>query len=349
MKKAIVTFLMLLSVSLVACSEKSSGHSQSANTGKPTPAPNRQPDYVPQDKFDFNKLMYAEQGTCGRKSGVYFKYLLIEDTLVGKSERGNDLLAEVRVVLTPDRKFVAQYEEKEIESYIANGYTHKRNKARVVSGYWVIDNQTLILGDLLKINARMEEGRVKATANFLRDVVTSGVAGMTARGAMVWSTSPGTKSYREVCPTTESQLGNFSAFASKREPESIKMSSLQLVQGQQFKAGSFYVNDLQLFLHKNGDFHLLINGVDMNDPNYQLKHYVVEDSYWERTSSNNLNFYVGALLKKANGGAQLCITKDLWHITPKGEVLDFPMQGRCVDLEFRASNYNLDDLTSNYR
>ncbi len=349
MKKAIVTFLMLLSVSLMACSEKSMGHSQSTNRSNPSPVPSQQHDYVPQDKFDFNKMMYTEQGTCGDKSGIYFKYLLTEDTMVGKSDRGNDLLAEVRVVLTPDRKFVAQYKEKEIESYTANGYTHKRNKARIVSGYWTIDNHTLILGDLLKINARMEEGRVKATATFLRDVVTSGVAGMTVKGAMVWSTSPGTKSYREVCPKAENQLGNFSAFASRSELESIKMSSLQLMQGQQFQAGSFYVNDLQLFLHKNGDFHLLINGVDMTDPNYQLKHYVVEDSYWERTSSNKLNFYVGGLLKKANGGAQLCITKDLWHVAPKGEILDFPMQGRCIDLEFRASNYNLDDLTSNYR
>ena len=66
-------------------------------------------------------------------------------------------------------------------------------------------------------------------------------------------------------------------------------------------------------------------------------------------SSNNLDFYIGALLKKANGRAQLCLTKDLWHITPNSVVLDFPAQGRCVDLEFRASNYNLDDLTSNYR
>lgn len=349
MKKAIVTFLMFLSVSLVACSEKSNGQSQSANTGKPTPSPSRLPDYVPEEKFDFNKLMYDEQGACGVKSGVYFKYLLIEDTVVGKSERGNDLLAEVRVVLTPDRKFVAQYEEKEVESYTANGYTHKRDKTRVVSGYWFLDNQTLVIGDLLKVKARMEENRVKASAVFLRDVITSGVTGLTARGAMVWSTSPGTKSYREVCPTKESQLGNFSVFASNNESESIKMSSLQLIQGQQFQVGSFHVNDMQLFLHKNGNFHLLINGIDMNDPNYQLKHYVVEESYWERTSSNNLNFYIGSLLKKSSGGAQLCITKDLWHINPKGEVLDFPTQGKCVDLEFRASNYNLDDLTSNYR
>lgn len=349
MKKAIVTFLMFVSVSLVACSEKSNGQPQSANAGKSNPAPSQPQGSTPDEKFDFNKLMYVEQGTCGVKSGVYFKYLLIEDTVVGKSERGNDLLAEVRVVLTPDRKFIAQYEEKEVDNYTANGYMHKRDKARVVSGYWFIDNQTLVVGDLLKVKARMEENRVKASAVFLRDVITSGITGMSARGAMVWSTSPGAKSYREVCPTKESQLGNFSVFASQNEPESIKMSSLQLPQGQQFQLGSFYVNDMQLFLHKNGEFHLLINGTDLNDPNHQLKHYVVEESYWERTSSNNLDFYIGALLKKANGGAQLCLTKDLWHITPNNEVLDFPAQGRCVDLEFRASNYNLDDLTSKYR
>lgn len=118
MKKTIVTFLMFLCVGLVACSEKSNGHSQSAGTGSPASAPSRLPDYVP-EKFDYNKLMYSVQGTCGAKGGVYFKYLLIEDIVVGKSERGNDLLAEVRVVLTPDRKFVAQYEEKEVESYTA--------------------------------------------------------------------------------------------------------------------------------------------------------------------------------------------------------------------------------------
>lgn len=349
MKKAIVTFLMFLSVSLVACSEKSNGQPQSANADKPAPTPNRQPGNAADEKFDFNKLLYAEQGACGVKSGVYFKYLLIEDTVVGKSERGNDLLAEVRIVLTPDRKFVAQYEEKEVDSYTANGYMHKRDKARVVSGYWFIDDQTLVVGDLLKVKAHMEENRVKASAVFLRDVITSGITGTSAKGSMVWSTSPGVKSYREACPTKESQLGNFSVFASRSESESIKLSSLQLSQGQQFQLGSFYVNDMQLFLHKNGEFHLLINGIDLNDPNSQLKHYVVEESHWDRKSSNNLDFYIGALLKKANGGAQLCLTKDLWHITPNDEVLDFPAQGRCVDLEFRASNYNLDDLTSRYR
>lgn len=309
MKKAIVTFLMFLCVSLVACSEKSNGQSQSAGTGNPAPAPSRLPDYVP-ERFDYNKLMYAEQGTCGVKGGVYFKYLLIEDAIVGKSERGNDLLAEVRVVLTSDRKFVAQYEEKEVESYTATGYTHKRDKSRIISGYWFLDDQTMIVGDLLKIKARTVDNRVKASAVFLRDVIAPNISGMTANGVMVWSTSPGTKSYREVCPTVDSQLGNFAGFASQNDPESIKMSSLQLVQGQQFKTGSFHVNDMQLFLHKGGSFHLLLSGVDMNDPTRTLKHYVVEESYWERATSNKLNFYIGALLKKANGGARLCLTKD---------------------------------------
>jgi len=349
MKKTIVTFLMFLCVSLVACSEKSNGQSQSAGTGNPTPGPSRLPDYVP-EKFDFSKLMYAEQGTCGVKGGVYFKYLLIEDAIVGKSERGNDLLAEVRVVLTPDRKFVAQYEEKEVESYTATGYTHKRDKSRIISGYWFLNNQTMIVGDLLKIKARIVDNRVKASAAFLRDVITPGANGMTANGVMVWSTSPGTKSYREVCPTTDGQLGSFSGFVSQNDPESIKMSSLQLVQGQQFKTGSFYVNDMQLFLHKGGSFHLLVSGVDLNDPTRTLKHYVVEESYWEHAISNKLNFYIGALLKKANGGARLCLTKDLYYITPMNEVIDFPMEeGKCVDLKFRASSFSLDDLTGNYR
>ncbi len=259
-------------------------------------------------------------------------------------------MAEVRVVLSPDRKFVAHYEEKEVENYTATGYAHKRDKSRIISGHWFLDGEALVIGDLLRINARMVDNRVKASAIFLRDVITSNVSGMTASGVMVWSTSPGTKSYREVCPTVESQLGNFAGFVSQNDPEDIRMSSLKLVQGQQFQSGSVYVNDVQLFLHKGGSFHVLLSGVDMNDPARTLKHYVVEESYWERTSSNKLNFYIGSLLKKSNGGARLCFTKDLYYITSMNEVIDFPMEdGKCVDLEFGASTYSLDDLTANYR
>lgn len=349
MKKTIVTFLMFLCVSLVACSEKSNGQPRSAGNGSSSPSPSRLPEDMPEN-FDYSKLMHSEQGTCGVKGGVYFKYLLIEDIIVGKSERGKDLLAEVRVALSSDRKFVAHYEEKEVEEYTATGYTHKRDKSRIISGYWFLDDQTMVIGDLLRIKAKMVDNRVKASAVFLRDVITSHISGMTANGVMVWSTSPGAKSYREVCPRVESQLGNFVGFASQNDPESIKMSSLQLVQGQQFKTGSFYVNDMQVFLHKGGSFHLLLSGVDMNDATRTLKHYVVEESYWERTTSNKLNFYIGALLKKTDGGARLCLTKDLYYITPMNEMIDFPMEeGKCVDLEFHASNYSLDDLTGNYR
>ncbi|MBX3032596.1 MAG: hypothetical protein KF865_01630 [Bdellovibrionaceae bacterium] len=349
MKKAIVTFLMLLCVSFVACSQKSNGQSPPAGTGSSSPTPGHLPDNV-SENFDYNKLMYSEQGTCGAKGGVYFKYLLIEDSVVGKSERGNDLLAEVRIALSPDRKFVAHYEEKEVENYTATGYAHKRDKSRIISGYWFLDEQTMVVGDLLRVKARMVDNRAKVSAIFLRDVITPNLRGMAVSGGMVWSTSPGTKSYREVCPTMESQLGSFAGFASQNDPESIKMSSLQLVQGQQFQSGSFYISDMQLFLHKGGSFHLLLSGVDMNDPTRTLKHYIVEESYWDRTATNKLNFYIGALLKKANGGAKLCLTRDLYYVTPLNEVIDFPIEeGKCVDLEFRASNYSLDDLTGNYR
>ncbi|MBX2988851.1 MAG: hypothetical protein KF802_13250 [Bdellovibrionaceae bacterium] len=165
MKKAIVTFLMFLCVSLVACSEKSNGQPRFAGNGSPSSSPNSLPEDVPEN-FDYSKLMHSEQGTCGVKGGVYFKYLLIEDIIVGKSERGKDVLAEVRVALSPDRKFVAHYEEKEVEEYTATGYTHKRDKSRFISGYWFLDDQTMVIGDLLRVKAKMVDNRVKASAVF---------------------------------------------------------------------------------------------------------------------------------------------------------------------------------------
>lgn len=62
MKKAIVTFLMFLCVSLVACSEKSNGQPRFAGNGSPSPSPNSLPEDVPEN-FDYSKLMYSEQGT----------------------------------------------------------------------------------------------------------------------------------------------------------------------------------------------------------------------------------------------------------------------------------------------
>ena len=341
--KAIVTFLLFSSIGLSACGQESSSRG-----GVDTVVKQEIPEPNQTQKFDYAKIMYAEQGTCGSKGGVYFKYLLVEDTLVGKSERGKDLLAEVRVVLSPNRKFTAIYDEKEVDSYTASGYTHKRRKSRMISGYWSPDGDSIKLGDFIKIKARMEENRVRASVVFLRDVISTNVEGMKMNAAMVWSTSPGTKSYSEVCPTSENQLGSFSKYVAQSDPQSTKLSSLQLPPGKRFEIGQYLVNDVQMFVHKSG-FDLLLQVIDMKDPNYELKHYVVENSFWEKTAANSLSLYIGRLSLKDGDVPQLCLTKDLFFVTEEKEILDFQMNGRCIKLEYRASNYTLDDLTSNYR
>lgn len=347
MRTKIQIFLAVVLFSgLTACADdrgaRFSAQEQTVEEGPVGPIDNPTPKV---EKFNYDKLMYKEEGLCS-SANFNFQYLSVQDVPLGKAYDGKDMLASMKIQLYRNHTFEIEYEEHDIESYRNEGYTYNRKRIRNLSGYWKIEGTRMILGDVLTLEGRMEDKYTLASVLFLKDIVSRNLAGKVGNGRKVWSTS-GIKSYREVCPTTESDAGVFSNLIARDNLESINLNSLQMERSDAFMSGSNKIVGVEFFLQKDGSYNLLFRVIDVAEAYPVEKVYLVDSGVWDR-EGQALKTYSGRLAINASTGAvSMRLSKDLVFYRGK-EDITFATRGKTILLTLKSSDFDMDDLTSTY-
>ena len=331
--------LMVMALSLAACSGKVESSDSGGAVGVPADDSGNQP--KPGVAFDYSRLMYDTTGVCGQQ-GFYFKLLSADDVVIG-SRDGQDVMVDSRILLYPNKRFEVEINEKYITSYTASGYTYKKMKSRFVSGNYIQADGKLVLGDVMEIVGREVDKRVQANILYKKDVMSAGLSGRSVMGHMVWSTSA-IKSERETCLNPEDTLEEFQKFQARADRSTIQLNAL--FSDQQIYANGFFIKNMRLILQNDGSYAIVAQGAA---PTVGfVTTYIIDTGYWSR-ANGSLKLYNGVLnLGFGDDEATLRFTRDL-TVFANGKAYSLPMLGKTISLKFGPSDLITDDLTDTYR
>lgn len=304
-------------------------------TSNPTPEVSKQ-------IFDYKKFYYDRSASCGGRA-MGFRYLDVNDVLLGKSKNGNDVLAAMKVLIYPNGLYEAEYEEKDVLSYMLTGYSYKKTRVRNFSNSWIVRDGKMILAGIAVIEGHDVAGKMTGAVQYLKNIVSHGLKDKVARANMVWGTSE-IRSHREICPEKEDLALEFGQFLSRKNRSEISLRSLQMSEDQQFFSGDMVVTGMELFVDPDGSYNLVAK-VQLPEDDYRTdQEFLVENGSW-KTQDRRLVLYFGSAgISSESTSVDLTFSRDLW-IYMGDKVRNLKMIGRTLTLKYQPSSIGMDELT----
>ncbi len=174
-----ISMIVAVSMGLAACGKHNDNPSV-PEAASPPPAPViYQVNGMAASDY-YGQFLFKPTETCD-KPDVFYRFLASEDAKIAVNYHGQDVVAELSVLMYPDHSFKASYLEKDVIEYTDYGYSWKTSRKKIIRGQWQVVETRLELSGLgTAIGVQL--GNPGQPGLFLKvnsDLVTPGLAGQT--------------------------------------------------------------------------------------------------------------------------------------------------------------------------
>lgn len=172
--KFIWTFSLCLM--LAACA-RSHRNAASPTPLEPTPVPT--PVYkiggIDAQAF-YQQFLFQLTGRC-RVNSVIYRFPSLPDVKINVNQLGQDVRAELSILMFKDHTFTARYLEMDVVKYTSSGFIWKNSRERIVRGTWQVDEDRLQLSGLGAAVGIQGENYPAMLLAMNTDLITSGIQG----------------------------------------------------------------------------------------------------------------------------------------------------------------------------
>jgi hypothetical protein len=165
MRQAIVAIALVILSIFSACGR--SGDSKSTSSASYEVNGKKPDDY-------FRQFIYRETGECGTIHELHH-YPKWDSSKIGVNAAGNDVLANLSLLLKDDGTYSAQYQEIFVRRYFSSGYTWDSHQEKIVIGRWSMEGANLVLSSLGTASALEYNGQDAIQLRMGVDLISPGM------------------------------------------------------------------------------------------------------------------------------------------------------------------------------